>query len=1128
MKHLLYRPLFWITFIFTSIGCAFVAYTFFPKAFSIINVPITMDRSQALNEAKAIASSNHFTPLEAQETAIFQTDYLVQFFVELDAGGKEAFEKMMRDNLYQPYTWQVRFYQEYEPAEAHVVFTCDGKPYGFTQTLSKNAQGAKLEADQARAIAEHGASNWNVDLSHYKLIESAKEIMPSGRIDHTFTYERPNIKIGEGHYRLRLKVSGDKFSELTHFVQVPETFIRKYTQMRSTNDAIAFYAKIALLLLYFLGGCIFGLLFLIRRRFLIWRTPIIWGLIFTCITFGVGLNNLPLAWAHYDTAVSASGYLVQYLISFLITAGALGIFFSIIFVAAESLTRYAFGNQIQLWRIWDAGIANSLPVLGRTIGAYLVVPIFLAFAVTLYYVMHTYYGWWSPASSLFDPNILASYLPWFNPLAQSLQAGFWEECMFRAVPLSCAAILGNRYGKRGWWIAGAMILQALIFGAGHANYPAQPAISRVIELFVPSLMFGGIYLAFGLLTGIITHFLYDTLLFSLPLIVATGHYALLYRALVVIGALVPVWIILIARAKQGKWVELSLNAFNRAWQPTSEQMSEVNHHPQETVTLTKNHSLLISLIGIGSIIAWYLATPHTQQAQPLTNTNQQAITVAQDTFKNSGIDQSKPWQTFATAFTDFDSANQCSIQHQHRFVWQVGGQENYQKLIGTYLESPYYQIRFAQFEGELIDRAQELVYAINNQNQVLRIVHQLAESQPGVDLDEKAARIIAHTALQEKFGLNPENLIEISATPTKRPARKDWVFIFEDSQNYPLNTLSIGKEQIGQARICIAIAGDQVTDYNRYIQVPEQWERNEKNHDNQRDIISLICLALIYLIFFGGCALAASGWSSGLHIGKTFLLSFMAILALQIIDMINNYSNIVASTFNTSQPFQDQFLRAFGSGFLKAFAVAAALALVIAYINRYLVPTRLERSPRNAILGLSIGALFAAAQAIIKAVLPSLKPLWAQYEAIVAWNSSLDGIATNIISMITLTLLAMLIFVIIDRVSQHGTQKIPLLIGASMVIGFALSGLRAADDPILLMVFGISWGMLIWSTYLTVLRYDTALIPLATAAYLTLQFGQQMMYHAFPGAISINAISIIIVLLISWWWYKSANILERS
>jgi membrane protease YdiL (CAAX protease family) len=117
--------------------------------------------------------------------------------------------------------------------------------------------------------------------------------------------------------------------------------------------------------------------------------------------------------------------------------------------------------------------------------------------------------------------MFANYLPSLSALAQALQAGFWEECLFRAIPLATAAIIGERLGKRRAFIAAAMILQALVFAAGHAGYANQPAYARVVELIIPSFAFGTLYLLFGLLPGIVLHFAYDTVWMALPLFVSS-------------------------------------------------------------------------------------------------------------------------------------------------------------------------------------------------------------------------------------------------------------------------------------------------------------------------------------------------------------------------------------------------------------------------------------------------------------------------------------------------------------------------------------------------------------------------------------------------------------------------------
>src|SRR5262249_41263086 len=161
-------------------------------------------------------------------------------------------------------------------------------------------------------------------------------------------------------------------------------------------------------------------------------------------------------------------------------------------------------------------------VLGRTAGGYLFVPIELAIIAGFYFVTNRYFGWWQPSESLSDPNILGSALPALAPIGMALQAGFMEECLFRAVPLSLAALIGERLGHRRMAIGLTLVLQAVVFGAAHANYPGFPAYSRLVELIGPGLIWGLIFLRFGLLPTVILHAVFDLVLMSIPVFLVEG------------------------------------------------------------------------------------------------------------------------------------------------------------------------------------------------------------------------------------------------------------------------------------------------------------------------------------------------------------------------------------------------------------------------------------------------------------------------------------------------------------------------------------------------------------------------------------------------------------------------------
>src|SRR2546429_8607005 len=148
----------------------------------------------------------------------------------------------------------------------------------------------------------------------------------------------------------------------------------------------------------------------------------------------------------------------------------------------------------------------------------------------------------------------------------ALQAGFMEECLFRAVPLSLAALIGERFDCRRSLIGAALVLQALVFAAAHANYPGSPAYSRLVELFVPALIWGLIFLRFGLLPTVILHAVFDLTLMALPVFLMQGPAALANQALVVVAGLVPLAVVLLRRNSAGAWLALPASAQNGAWE----------------------------------------------------------------------------------------------------------------------------------------------------------------------------------------------------------------------------------------------------------------------------------------------------------------------------------------------------------------------------------------------------------------------------------------------------------------------------------------------------------------------------------------------------------------------------------
>ncbi len=1098
----------WTLFIVGALASSIASYFYFPKAFPIIHLNITMNRTQAVEAAKIIALENNLAPQHTQITTSFATDEKVKTFVELEGGGKQALVDMIDNNLYQPYTWHVRLFKPFEHREATIIFTPDGAPYGFKEKLSENEKTENISKDlaQKKAVQFITAKPWSIILSDYTLVETSQETVPSGRIDHSFVYERAQQKIGDGFYRLGVVVSGDHVSELNHFVKVPEQFMQRYQEMRSKNENIGYLGNLLMIVLYGIGCCFLGLFYLIRKRLLLWKKGLLWGMIISATIALTTVNKLPLYWMQYNTSHSPTNFLLQMGIGILSMFIFLTIIFSLIFTTAEGLTRAAFPNQIQFWKLFNTEVASSYSVLGYTIGGYLLAPFLLLYVILFYVWTTSSFNWWMPTSALFNPDILATYFPWLESIAPSFQAGFFEECLFRALPLASAALLGKRFGKKNWWIAGAFILQIFIFGAAHAEYPTQPAYARLIETIFVCSVWGGIYLRFGLLPSIISHFAYDVFLFALPVIVSTASGALANKIIIALLSLTPAWIVLYARLKKGAWHPISEKFLNKSWHPTTTPkiIEAPTSTKQQSFMLPKLISYAFLCMGIVSMGTWLVTTRFQSDAPQITLTRQQALQKAAHILKGKNVEVTE-WKAIADPMIDVTIIP--SLNKQHRFIWQEE-QPWYKKLIGSYLAPPHWIVRYAKFNGSLNDRAEEHLLYFNPDGSLMRYVHKLPEIAPGKSLSRTESVAIAQQEIKKRYGLLPNSLQEISAQSKKQPNRVDWTIIYKNINNYSSSE--------GEARITVSLAGDQVVDAYRFIHVPEDWERKEENNLLLASIIIKLCQLCIYLLAVASSVFALRRWGA-LHI-STPLALLIGLAAISLFELFNAYPTIIFK-FVTSQPFADQLFRSFGITavilILRATVIAIILSFVTTVPQQYYIPI----TNWLPFIGISIGAFFAGSNALLSYLLPSKAPTWANYKPLKFLSPASNALnypLLNYLIFTTLFLFGIIMIQSIKRVKHNKSVGVLLFI----ILGFIGAGLSFSDNLPLFATSGLVMGAGFWVFYYSLLQYNYAIIPLATGTYIVLDQLQEALFNSYSSSILLHAIVSILIMMIAWIWYK--------
>src|SRR5262249_20027697 len=164
----------------------------------------------------------------------------------------------------------------------------------------------------------------------------------------------------------------------------------------------------------------------------------------------------------------------------------------------------------------------------------------------------------------------------------------------------------------------------------------------------------------------------------------------------------------------------------------------------------------------------------------------------------------------------------------HRFVWTSAGRATYQSLLGTYLNLPGWSVFVRKFEGDVAERAENWTVRLAADGTVQSVSHDLPEARPGASLDESAARERAKRAVVQRFAIDAGVLKEVSAVPSKLPQRTDWVVTYADtSRTFPK----------GELRLSTRLAGDEVAETRRFVFVPEEWERSDRNAQTIASII---------------------------------------------------------------------------------------------------------------------------------------------------------------------------------------------------------------------------------------------------------------------------------------------------
>ncbi|RKY37329.1 MAG: hypothetical protein DRP78_01370 [Candidatus Omnitrophota bacterium] len=501
---------------------------FFSYAFPTASIDIKVSKADVLEKAAKFVQNEGFDLQGFDRTLVFGSDTNASIYLQKTQGIKRSNDLI--EQGVPVWFWEVRWFKQLEKQGFYVdVDPVTGKVANFTYTLLDDAKGAHLSPRQAQTVAENKIKGQGIDLKNYELKQNTVKEQKN-RTDHYFVWQKNDFAIGEANLRLAVSIYGDKLGHLRRYLKVPEEFMRSVEKELSLGQVLSMITMIFMFFLFV--SALVVLLIKFKQDQINWKFGLIFGVSIVLLSIISFANSTPLLWFGYPDTMSKTMFLTIAAGSALIGALLLGSIISLFGCSGESLSREVWGEKMFLLNSFKEHKNLSYnKVFQPIIIGYCLGFVLLGYMTLFYFIGTKFFNIWMPPEVEYS-NILGTSMPFLFPLTIALSAAVSEEFMFRLFAVSFL----KKYLKSSYI---AVFISALIWAFAHSNYPVFPAYIRGIELTIAGIIFGIVFLKYGIEAVVIAHFVIDAALVGLPLLKSHNLYFILSGLAVICLAFIP-------------------------------------------------------------------------------------------------------------------------------------------------------------------------------------------------------------------------------------------------------------------------------------------------------------------------------------------------------------------------------------------------------------------------------------------------------------------------------------------------------------------------------------------------------------------------------------------------------------
>ena len=463
-----------------------------------------------------------------QSALSFGRNGYVVFYLEQTIGVK-ATKDLIQTQKLPIYSWNYRWFKSNQREEYDLGLSTEGNPIRFNRTIEETKPGPKLAPEQAKALAENYLKTdrgW--DLTQWESMGGSSRDQPSGRRDHSFDWKRRDFKAGKAELRLSVTIQGDQIGRYSYWVKTPEEFSRELSKKQniaSTISRISYDlghsgAWIGVMIAYAVG--------LVKGQIL-WKEGLIPALVVGLFSMLANLNSLPLSIMGYDTTENLIFFWMNQIYGLLSSAinYAIPVFF--FWPGGRWLAKKVWPYQD---KILPRSIDPLLTLARSSSRGILLGGMWLGYALLFYAIATNVFGAWTPSFGFNYTNLFSTQFPFLNALNSGIGPGVTEELEARLVGVSLGLLI-----TRNRWLA--LLIPGALWSFAHLSYIREPFFLRGIELMIPAVIDGFLFMRFDLTTTIMSHATYNTML-SVGLLVNSGQPNLVASGIVsVLVLLIP-------------------------------------------------------------------------------------------------------------------------------------------------------------------------------------------------------------------------------------------------------------------------------------------------------------------------------------------------------------------------------------------------------------------------------------------------------------------------------------------------------------------------------------------------------------------------------------------------------------